>query len=245
MIELVLDCNIWIHNIAADEPKGIFNQLDEFIKRGEINLLINDVLVDEWNRNKDTTRETLIRKIKDNSEKALEISEFLEKREISTLDKLLVKYKEREEERIRLANNRIKLIDKLFSVSTIMEVTQEMKIEVIDWALKKTAPFSKNKNSVADALILLSFVEYRKKKYNEGLQPKAYFISKNHNDYSSENDKDIIHPDLSTLIGSVNINYCRHINQSLSLAPDDIVKLEGMIDIHVEMYKEERHFNKD
>lgn len=244
MIELVLDSNIWIHNIALDEPKGIFNQLNEFLDNGEIILLTNDVLLDEWNRNKEDTRVSIAKKIKDNSKKALEISEFLEPKEKSTLNKLILNYKDREEKRISLAINRIKQIDELFSKSTKMKVSKEMKLEVIDWALNKTAPFNKKKNSVADALILLSFVEHRKHRYNNGFQPKAYFISQNHTDYSSEIDKDIIHPDLSKLIDSVNINYCRYVNQTLSLVPDDLLELESMIDTQVEMYKEEKYFNE-
>lgn len=47
MKDLILDSNIWMHHIAMDEPKGIFNELKEFIESDGIHILSNSIITDE------------------------------------------------------------------------------------------------------------------------------------------------------------------------------------------------------
>ena len=72
MISLVLDTNIWIAYIAKDWPSGIIDEIKKKKKSGEIILLTNEIIIEEWNRNKETT-------LKDISKKADEIFDATKK----------------------------------------------------------------------------------------------------------------------------------------------------------------------
>ena len=240
MIDLILDVNIWMHHIAMDEPKGIFNELKEFIDSEEIYLLSNSIIIDEWKRNKETTINNVVAKIKKQSISALEIKEYLPADERERLADILEKYKTTEESRLKIALDRIDEIEKMITQSTQTEVTKEMKLKIVDWALEKKAPFALKKNSVGDALIILSAIEHRKKNISKGFYPKGYFVSWNHTDYADLNDKDLIHPDLADMLEDANLHYHRHIGLALKLAPKDLMDIENYIDWSIEVAKEQR-----
>lgn len=240
MIDLILDVNIWIHHVAMDEPKGIFNELKKYIDSDEIHLLSNSIIIDEWKRNKGGTIEKVTSQIKKQSKSALEIKEYLPVHEKRKLNEILQKYCAKEKERLTIVQNRVEEIEKMIVSATQTHVTNEMKLKVVDWALEKKAPFALKKNSVGDALIILSAVEHRKRNMASGFQPKGYFVSWNHTDYADLNDKDLIHPDLADMLEDANLHYHRHIGLALKLAPKDLMEIENYIDWSIELAKEER-----
>lgn len=238
MIDLILDTNIWIHHIALDNPPGIFENLKDQIKTEQVYLLSNTIILDEWHRNKQITINSVVKIIKDQSKNALEIKEFLNNSDRQIMEELLKKYASKEEERITLAKERIEEIENLINSATQTEITSEMKLKVVDWALQKRAPFTIKNNSVGDALILLSAVEHRRKYIDKGFIPKGFFVSFNHTDYAEKLDKDIIHKDLEELLQDGNIEYKRNIGEVLHLTPELNMEIENYIDMQIERYKD-------
>lgn len=240
MIDLILDTNIWIHHIAVDNPPGIFENLKEQLRTEQVYLLSNEIILDEWHRNKKTTINSVIKVIKSQSKNALEIKEFLSPSDKQILEDILQKYAAKEEERIALAKERIEEIELLITSATQTVITPEMKLKVVDWALQKRAPFTVKNNSVGDALILLSAVEHRRKYSKNGFIPKGFFVSFNHTDYSEKLNKDIIHKDLEDLLQDGNMEYKRNIGEVLHLTPDLNIEIENYIDIQIERYKDQK-----
>lgn len=236
MIDLVLDTNIWINHIAMDNPTGIFNELKYQIESEQVFILANEIIIDEWNRNKATTTKTIIKRIKDQSKNALEIKEFLDIDDKTSLEKILSKYAQKENEREELAIKRIEDVEHMILNGTQTKITNEMKLKVVDWALKKRAPFKVKNNSVGDALILLSSAEHRKTTNS----PKGFFVSFNHTDYADPTDKDIIDEDLQDLLEDSNMEYKRNIGEVLHLTPELNMEIERYIDMLMERAKDER-----
>lgn len=238
MVDVILDTNIWIHHIALDNPTGIFDNLKEQIKSEQVYLLSNEIIIEEWRRNKQTTIDNVVKAIKTQSKNALEVKEFLNSSDKKVLEDLLKKYASKEEERITLAKNRIEEIEQLILSATQTKITPEMKLQVVDWALLKRAPFTIKNNSVGDALILLSAVEHRRKYIEQGFIPKGFFVSFNHTDYADKLDKDTIHKDLVDLLEDGNMEYKRNIGEVLHLTPELNMEIENYIDMQIEMYKD-------
>lgn len=239
MIDLILDTNIWISHIAKDKPAGIFDLFKTRIEDGEVVLLINEIIRDEWRRNREKTIKEIEKEIKTISKTALKIKPFLNEANKTKIDDLLSDYNKEEEKRIELANKRIEEVEKLMENATEIEVTDEMKIQVANWALEKRAPFIKKANSVGDALILLSVVKYRSNskslEYNPGI-----FVSFNHSDYAQKNNIDQIHEDLKEILEEVNLVYMRNIGEALNLTPKLNEEVESYIDMMVGAYIEEQ-----
>lgn len=86
--------------------------------------------------------------------------------------------------------------------------TQQHKNNVIQRAIDKTFPFHRNKNSIKDALISESFVEFSKQLPDDC--DKLYFITDNVDDFSNISNKTLPHPDWAdtfddNIIYSINI----------------------------------------
>lgn len=239
MVDLILDTSVWIASVAADEPKGVFNELVELFENNEINLLSNTIILAEWERNKDRTLALIVKSIKSDYQAAKNISAYLKEEDRAPYSDTLNKYNS-EDLRIAEAEKRFDYITELIGRATQTVITDAMKLQVVDWAIEQKAPFTIKKNSVADALILLSAIEHRNN-YTGSLKPKGIFITLNHTDYGSPDDKDLPHPDLEEMLETADITYVRHLNQALfTLAPAAILDFENWIDIATEMYKEER-----
>jgi|TARA_B110000240_G_scaffold163490_1_gene183468 hypothetical protein len=239
MIELILDTDIWISHIAKDNPAGIFESFKKQVEDGEVILLINQIIKDEWNRNKENTIRNIVKEIKNISKTALKMKPFLDEENKIKIDVLLSDYNREEKRRIELAEKRIEEVEKLMANATEIEVTDEMKVQVSNWALEKRAPFTRKANSVGDALILLSAVKYRHNNKSAYFIP-GFFVSFNHTDYSKKNNESQIHEDLEEILEKANLSYKRHIGEVLKLTPELNIEVESYIDSMVESYLEDR-----
>src|SRR5262249_48771400 len=141
-----------------------------------------------------------------------------------------VDFKNTEPRLLEAAENRFALIeDILENKSKIAVVSNDDKIEIATWAIEKRAPFHRNNNSYADALILLSAVKYieensqhtspYKGEAKKIIVPDSIFVSYNSDDFSKDTkgpDKDVIHPDLEALLNSVYMKFERNIGRVLA-----------------------------
>lgn len=239
MVDLILDTNVWISHIAKDKPDGIFEEFKKQIEKGQIILLINDIILDEWKRNKNNTLRDISNEIKITSKNALKIKTFLNIEEKEKIESLLNKYSSIETEQIKLAEKRIEEIERLMADATKVEIKDEMKIQVANWALEKRAPFVKKANSVGDALILLSMVTHRNEDTSIYFRP-GFFVSLNHSDYSKTDKHDEIHEDLKEMLEDANLTYKRNIGEVLNLTPEINANIESYIDNQIEWYMEQQ-----
>jgi len=242
MIYLILDTNYWIYLAKGEHPK-VFDRLKKDILGKKFQILINHIIIDEWNRNKNDIISEIQKSIRNQAIAAEEISDYLEGTEQDTFQNIIRNYKVKEESRIDAATQRVKAIEDIFYKHAIVTpIDDRMRLRTIELALAQKAPFTKNKNSVGDALILLSSVEYLRE---HGLVSQgslknlseAIFVTFNHTEFAaSGQEKDKIHPDLEFLFNSVGMKYIRNIGQILDLAPQMIAKIDEYIEYAVDSW---------
>jgi len=223
---LIIDTCVWIS--FCEKHVKILPKLLELIKKKKATLIVPEIVIQEWDRNK----QNRVFNLKKNSfgsklKNAKEICQYLEEPEAETFKKTLESFQPKITE---LASKEIEEIDSLFRHSSTIKlpITQGAKIQASELALDKKAPFHK-KNSMADALILLTAMDYisRKKLKN------CIFISENQEDFSSSN-KTEPHEDLQNLFKKNEVQYFINIGQAINQIEENLVSHEKIKKIEEE-----------
>ena len=226
MIYLIFDTNIWIYFAEGQHP-FVLNGILKKVKSGEIIVLVNEEIIKEWDRNKvkslDKIKKELIKQI----QYSKELSTTLTGQDSIDFKNLTDKISQKSTEFNQTIEERYKIVDDLIKKeSTIVPIKDEHKLKVVEMALEQKAPFHKNKNSIADALILISSIDYLKKKTINNATPgsiganDSIFISYNSEDFSKGTkgiDKNIIHPDLKSYLDTVGMVYERNFGKVINL----------------------------
>lgn len=255
---LVLDTNIWIYLAKGEHPIVLQKLLEKFNNK-EIEFLVSSLQIDEWKRNKDTIIKQIKHAIQFQTQNAQTISEYLEGNEKTSFTKTLADFKNSEPRLLEAAEKRFSLIEDILTTKSLIAIfTDDDKIEVANWAIEKKAPFHRNNNSYADALILLSTVKFVQE-HSQHTSPyvgeskkkivaDSVFVSYNSDDFSKDlkgADKDLIHPDLEPLLNSVHMKFERNIGKVLALSEalqKEIDKyweyIDDLIDSHIEWQAE-------
>lgn len=192
---LAFDTNIWIY-LTKLNYQPLLDRLIEEVSKEDLIILVNDVILLEWNRNKSTLIKSLTDSIKHEYQSAKQISHYIENR----IDKehyvnILKKYSGLDE-RINSAESRVAKVEQLLTTCTCVNTTDQQKLYVANLAINKIPPFKKSKNNFNDALIILSLTEYVNAlvKQNGSTLPYKYdfvFISNNPNDFKDPETNEI------------------------------------------------------
>ena len=227
---LIIDTCVWIDLCNNKEIREKFSNL---VNREKVKLIIPQLVIVEWERNKQS-------KVIDRKENSIRgmikttkaILEYLPQEESSYIKGVLERFQQRKVEIIQSVLEEIKEIENLFNhPSTIkLAIEEKVKLQAVEFALEKKAPF-KEKNSMADALILLSAIDYiRKKKL-----PNCIFVSTNTKDFSSNSETHGIHEDLKELFDEYKVKYYDNIGLAINVIEKDLVSAEKILDIEVEL----------
>ena len=239
---LALDTNTWVYLANGTEPARLLHFIKQQIEEGYIILLIPETVINEWDNSKKHLAKqgalTFVREIDEKLDKIKELfekkknsnsfgflfdntntnanTEFIELLESFTAKKAAIRA--RVEEVVR--ENTL-LIDGLFKheSSVIIEVTSKIKVNTVQLALDKKAPINL-RNSIADALIVLSFLDY----VETNSISNAMFVSHNTTDFCQNiKGKKTLHPDLKPLFEKAESHYFSTISEAINTVGEEIV----------------------
>ena len=228
---LIFDTNIWIYLANSYNPRtgsyhdGVhfkfLNSLKKLVEEDKIKIITTELIKAEWVRNKANAYnliDSYKKKIKANSDNLKHFKKYIDEVDKLTLDSIHEKFAENVERIIANNEEHIVQVENLLLGSTeVIDITSEAKDKAIALSINKLAPFlGKKSNSMADALILLSSVEYLKKiAVNESFfyeeesltYRSAFFVTANKEDFSNPASAAEPHDDLKILFDSVKLNY--------------------------------------
>lgn len=241
MLYVLLDTSVYIALAGGNFPE-ILDAIIEKIDRTHIAVLSNEVLISEWDRHKEDTRKRIIKRIKSEASSARRLLNYLSQEKKDILQDALTEYQEREVEQIEAANSIIAKVDSIIKEKSIMvEITTEDKLQTVNVALAKKAPFHNKENSVADALILFSTINYIKRLPKDEEFFGSYFVSINPDDYSistQEHEKNQIHSELKPYLDEIEMKYSTDLKDALSISDElnqqYLIYIEDLIDAHIE-----------
>lgn len=183
MTKLLIDTCVWLDLAKTSNGEKILNLLEEFIKEDEVSLIIPEIIITEFNRNKERVVSDAGKSLSSHFDKVKEmiVTHGGEKNKeliISQLNDLNHKIPTFGESIF----SSIQRIEKLFLKSEIIKITDEIKLRSVQRAIDKKAPFHLSKNSIGDSMIIESFLDYKMK--NDSQEFKLMFVTHNKNDFS-------------------------------------------------------------
>ena len=225
---VVLDPNIWIY-LSNPKLNHLLKRLNDEVDNENLKLLISDIIILEWDRNKEKTIRNLKREYNDCIDLINAYQVFNETRIYSTNKERFLFDKSGLNE---FVNKYIEEVENLMGKCTLVESTVDQKLFIADIAIKGIPPLN-NKNNFNDALIIRSIIESIEINY-----PYKYdFI------FVTENIKDFVDPDTQNLFNSltqglekIRIITTKELGKVLNLSEELIEDYEDWLEYHVSSY---------
>ena len=151
MYYLIIDTCVWI-DLCKKFPE-VLEKIKALIISKKTSLIVPNIVVDEWNRNKPKILEGKEQSFRELIKSAKKLSAHVSQEDIEKYEEILGNLEKVDAKAI--SNESIGIVEYLFNHPTTikMEVTDSAKIQAANTALDKKAPFG-NKNSMGDALIV-------------------------------------------------------------------------------------------
>ncbi|RYG97262.1 MAG: hypothetical protein EON58_10175, partial [Alphaproteobacteria bacterium] len=221
-----IDTCVWL-DIAKDYRHiGTLDVLIDLIRDGDAELVVPQQTLDEFERNKD-------RIIKDTNQgisavfrrvsEAIRLHGAKDGRDallkqLGDMGYLIGK-------RGEYANSNISRIEQLLVSGTIVPTSNDLKLRAAQRAIDKRCPFHKNKNSMADAVLIEVF---RNMVSARSSNDDLAFVTHNKHDFSNMNANERTpHPDIAELFADQGCTYALALGELLHLyAPDWMEELK-------------------
>lgn len=248
MLYLILDTNNWIYLANGLDPINnkhhdnlhfeLLRSLSDLINQKKIQILVNDIIINEWNRNKNhcyTKIKLLENKLQNKSNTFKDIEKFIS----TDTSQLQTEYLLGIENEIEKNKQHIENVENfLFTKCIKTEINEDLKLLIFDLSVKNAPPFHNKKNNVADAAILLSSVNYLKEN-DSYWGDSAIFISNNIEEYTDGKTLNDFHPSLKSLFDPIDIKFERFLPSALNISKEIISQMELFISVVTKFAEEQ------
>lgn len=182
------------------------DKLERLIYENKVTILLPTIVKDEWYRNKKEAIINYTNKILKEKIKNIEsLKKSFCEESLNDLNRCITSINDNSFKFEENVAGRIERVEKIFNYSSTNNIiyTDNVKQKAVQLELNKEAPFH-HKDSMADALILFSAIDYVKK---HKIYP-AFFITENYDDFSeSKKLAHKLHKDLSQYMEQYKIKY--------------------------------------
>lgn len=224
MFRLLIDTSVWLDIAKNTQGEKVLGLLEEFLEREEVSLICPKIILTEFDKNKERVVSTIGSSFSSYLKKVKEIVREYGDQEykntvLSELNNIDHKLPTFEED----AFNSIQRIQELLAQSEKIEPTNIIKLRAAQRAIEKKAPFHLSKNSMADALIIESFQEY-KTNLNSS-ECTLMFITHNKSDFSTQNgNQKEPHEDLTDIFNANRYQYFINLPDALNTINSELVE---------------------
>lgn len=224
MFKLLIDTSVWLDFAKITKGDKVLGLLEEFLDKEEVSLICPEIIISEFNRNKDRIVTNAGRSISNYLKKAKKIVDIHGSQEskntvLSELNNIDHKIPTLSGE----AFITIQRIQKLLNQAEKIPLTDDIKLRATQRAIDKRAPFHLSKNSIGDAIIIESYQEYRSIQGSD--ECTLMFITHNKNDFSVQNgNQKNPHDDLKNIFDSTNSHYFINLSDALNLINSELVE---------------------
>jgi hypothetical protein len=217
MVNLLIDTCVWFDVAKDHQQQATLGVLEQLVKRGSVKLIIPTIIRNEFARNKVRIIQESQRSVSSVLKRAKDIVHQLgdPKRKRAVVAVLAhlneVDYKLPSMGEAVAAS--IGRVEKLFAASPVIEISDAAKLRAAERALTKKAPFHRERNSMADALLIETYGELVAAK-EPGI--RLGFVTHNTKDFSHPNaDNREPHPDLAGYFSKIKSRYFIKLSEAL------------------------------
>jgi PIN domain len=216
MFKILIDTCVWLD--LAKDPRQIpvLGVVEEMVKLGMLTLIVPRVLLDEFRRNRE--------RIAKESAKSLSAHFRLVKDAVGKIGgdkrtmRVVLSHLDDVDHKIPIvggaAVQALDRIEKLLTASPIIEPCEAVRLHAAQRAIERKAPFHRDKNAMADAILIETYAECVRDKTASGV--RFAFVTYNKSDFSIENgNHKIPHPDFASLFSRIKSLYFINLPEAL------------------------------
>lgn len=202
----------------ADLP--IVSALEELISADSVQLVVPDLVVTEFARNKDDVAEKTRRRLSQEFKQVRSVVEEFGGNNKANAIAVLKEVGSRLPLLSEANYATISRVERLIETSLKVKTTDAAKLAAVARGLDKRAPFHISKNSTADAIIIELFAEFVARESSSG--DSFLFVTHNHHDFSSKDHREP-HQDFSSIFSAQNTRYFSVISSAINFLDDSIL----------------------
>ena len=221
--KVLIDTSVWLDLVKDYRLSAVLTAIEELIDSRMIELIMPTIVLDEFARNRDRVVEQSRRSFTSQLKRVREaIVEFgVEDRREATLHELgEIEHKIAMKGEVSLQI--LKRIETVMTSCRAVAASQQAKNKVIERALAKLAPFHRSRNSVADGLLVETFVEAAESVGDP--EAEFFFVTHNTRDFSQhDGDQRLPHADLEALFVSGKRHYATSIVDVVKLIDGEML----------------------
>lgn len=224
MVKLLIDTCVWLDIAKTTKGEKVLDLLIEFLDREVVSLICPDIVISEFDRNKDRIITDAGKSLSSHFKKVKEMVTVHGDQELK--EKVLSQLNDIDHKIPTLGENAfssIQRIEELLEKSEKIAISDGIKLRATQRAIDKKAPFHLSKNSIGDAIIIESYSEYKLK--NESQEFKLVFVTHNKNDFSlQDGNQKLPHTDLTDIFDSSKSQYFINLPEALNSINSELVE---------------------
>ena len=215
MLRILIDTCVWLDMAKDYRHQPTLNALEQMIRDGGVSLAVPQQTLDEFERNKVRVAKETSQGISANFKRVSDaIRQHGKEEGRDTLLKQLVDMDHLIGKQGEYANWSISRIEKLLISGTVIQTSDDVKIRAAQRAVEKRCPFHKNKNSMADAVLVEIYRDLISEKADDN---QFAFVTHNKHDFSDMNvDERTPHPDIAELFAQEESTYALALGEVLN-----------------------------
>ncbi|MFW9343932.1 PIN domain-containing protein [Xanthomonas perforans] len=215
----MLDTCVWLDISSQKAELPMLAALEQLVQDGSIRILLPDLIRVEYERNKDRVIEATRKRLANEFRVVKSAVESFGGQGKDAALKALDDVNHRLPILSEATRGTVNRVLKLFETAHKIAVSDNAKIKAAERAIAKKAPFHKQKNSVADAVLAELFLEFKVARANE--YETFRFVTHNVTDFSGKDHRQP-HEDFADIFdGSASIFF-----NSTNSAIEDLLDLE-------------------
>lgn len=222
MIYIFCDTCVFL-NLATDVKLfDLIQKLAELSDKGVVKLVVPDIIHKELDDHKESIVKKRIASYKGHLKNIQNLYELFKPETVELLKKEISSINSELPKREEILTKNIAEILKLTQKSILVKYTDKHVSNMTQRAIDKIFPFHRDKNSVKDALISETFVEFISNLPSDC--ERSYFITDNKDDFSDTSDARLPHKDWASVFNE-KIHYSINIGAVLNdIIPESVAK---------------------
>jgi hypothetical protein len=217
-----VDTSVWL-DLAKDHSQGpLLSALEELVRLEKVSLIVPALVIEEFRRNRERVAKESGQSLKGVLRRVKEAVEEFGDPESKNL---VIQHLEDVNQRMPFkgggAKQSLDRIERLLATSRIIPTSDELRVRAAHRALENKAPFHRNCNSMADAILVETYaIESRTK--TRGV--RYAFVTHNTKDFSSpQADARVPHPHLAPLFSKLRSLYFIKLTELLNRVDPTLV----------------------
>jgi len=224
----LIDTCVWLNLVVDLDAEEIVNQLERLVNEKCFTLVVPTIIEEEFDRNKPDFAKKLAKRLSNQLKETLNcVKEYGEPAEKAALLPALRAFLARIAKLPITAEKMFERIERILRHHENKRIppTSEQLEKAARRGCEKKAPFIFNKNSVADAVIVESFLEFVSK-HGGGHDGTFSFVTVNKSDFCDLTDKRIPHPELGEPFSSGKVRFSINIADEINALVNTLLPAE-------------------